>query len=73
MYKLVKTDMQRDLFLKKRYSCFGLLVTSALGFTNLQTLGASLACALLHLCEMDSSDSPLVRHLLALGDDQHGG
>ena len=42
------------------YPCFGLLVTSALGF---KTRVDSLACVLPRLCTTDSSDSPLVWHL----------
>ena len=40
--------------------CFGLLVTSALGF---KARVDSLACVLPRLCTTDSSDSPLVQHL----------
>ena len=40
--------------------CVGLLVTSALGF---KARVDSLACMLPRLCTMNSSDSPLVRHL----------
>ena len=40
------------------YLYFGLLVTFALDFK-----GKALTCILCHLCAMDSSDSPLVRHL----------
>ena len=36
-----------------------------------QSMGGFLACMLPHLCTMDSSDSPLVQHLL-LYRDQHG-
>ena len=45
------------------YPCFGLLLTSALGF---KAMVDSLACTLPHLCTTDSSDSPLVWHLLTV-------
>ena len=41
--------------------CFGLLVPSALGF---KAIVNSLICILCCLCTTDSSDSPMVRHLL---------
>ena len=43
------------------YPCVGLPVMSALGF---KARGGSLACMLPCLCTMDTSDSPLVWHLL---------
>ena len=43
------------------YTCFGLLVTSALGFN---TRMEPLTCMLHRLCTMDTTDSPLVWHLL---------
>ena len=43
------------------YSCFGLRVTSVMGFKD--RVDPLLACFLACI-EMDSSDSPLVRHLL---------
>ena len=46
-----------------RYPDYGLLVTSALGF---KARVDSLACVLPRLRTMDSSDSPLVLHLLTV-------
>ena len=43
------------------YPCFGLLLTSALGFKVRVDPLAYMQC---RLCAMDSRDSPLVRHLL---------
>ena len=47
-----------------RYPCFRLLVISALSF---KVRLDCLACTLRHLCAMESSDSPLVQHLLISG------
>ena len=43
------------------YACFGLLVTSAM---DIKARLDPLLCMLHHLCSVDSSDSPLVQHLL---------
>ena len=51
------------------YPCFGLLVTSWLGF---KARVGPLACMLCCLCFMDSSDSPLVNTCWLLGN-QHDG
>ena len=52
---------RKSFFWDHWYPCCGLLVMSALGFKARMD---SLVCILCHLHETDSSDSPLVRHLL---------